>query len=146
MNIEIVQTLRMLIVGILVYVVNSSIGGFGESWIAEKMGDTAPRDLGYKTLDPAPHFSFSGVHLCLLALYLEKQWIFFRGVPGVGSIVPIAPQSLMGKNVKVRAIVDFFGRSIIHLLLFVFVFRVLLYHYLHILMWLLLLQCSMHSD
>ena len=122
MNMEIAYTLQMLIVGIIVYITNSSFGGYIEAWIAKKVGDSAPEDLGYKTVDPMAHFSFFWCALMLAGLVFGHVSEFFRGMPGLGRSVPIAPQVLVGRYVKIRVIIDFLGRAIAHLLLFVLLF------------------------
>lgn len=126
MNIEIARTIQMLIIGTLVYIMNVSLGGFGEAWIAKKIGDSVPEDLGYKTLNPAPHFSFFWYAFMLSGLVFGKAMDFLQGVPGVGKFVPITPQSIVGKNVNVRVCLLFFARPIVHFLLFLISFLCLL--------------------
>lgn len=126
MNIEIARTIQMLIIGTLVYVTNVSLGGFGEAWIAQKAGDSVPEDLGYKTLNPAPHFSFFWFAFMLSSLVFGRTMGFLRGIPGVGSFVPITPDSIVGRNVKARVLLTFFGRPLVHLALFLLSFLCLL--------------------
>lgn len=118
MNIEIARTIQMLIIGTIVYVTNVSLGGFGEAWIAKKAGDSVPEDLGYKTVNPAPHFSFFWYAFMLSGLVFGKALDFLHGVPGVGKFVPISPDSIIGKNKGARVLLTFFGRPIVHLVLF----------------------------
>jgi hypothetical protein len=122
MNLEIARTLQMLIVGLLVYVINSSFGGYIHAWIAEKVGDSTPKDLGYKTIDPAAHFSFFWFTLMMIGLVFGQVLESFRSLPGVGQRLPISPESLTGKYAKARIVIDFFARAIAHLFLFVFFF------------------------
>ncbi len=126
MNMEIAYTLQMLIVGIIVYVTNSSFGGFIEAWIAKKVGDSVPEELGYKTIDPAAHFSFFWCALMLAGLTFGHVSDFFRGMPGLGKSVPIAPQALVGRHLKTRIVIGFLGRALAHLFLFILLFFVMI--------------------
>lgn len=125
MNLEIVRTLQMLIVGLLVYVINSSFGGYIHAWIAEKAGDSAPTDNGYKTIDPAAHFSFFWFTLMMVGLVFGRVLESFRSLPGVGQRLPISPEMITGKYTKIRVVIDFFARAIAHLFLFILFFFIL---------------------
>jgi hypothetical protein len=122
MNIEIIRTIQILIIGTIVYLVNSSLGGFGEAWIAKKAGDSAAEDLGFKTLHPAPHFSFFWYAFMLSGLVFNKSIPFLSGIPGVGNFVPVLPDTITGKYRKAKIWLVFFGRPLVYLLLFLFSF------------------------
>ena len=125
MNLEIARTLQMLIVGLLVYVINSSFGGYIEAWILEKVGDSTSKDLGYKTIDPAAHFSFFWFTLMAIGLVFGQVLDSLRNFPGVGQQLPTSSESLTGKYIKAKTITSFFARAIAHLFLFICLFFVL---------------------
>lgn len=126
MNVEIIYTIQMIIVGLLVYVFNSSFGGYLEATIAKWVGDLVPEELGYRTVDPGAHFSFFWFTLMLAGLVFGYKVEFFAGFPGLSKNVPIAPGALVGKNRNLRIAIDFFARSIAQfMLLLVVVFCII---------------------
>lgn len=117
MNLEIIHSLRQVIVMIFAYVVTVSFAGWFESWVAKQVGDYVPEQQGFLTLDPAQHFSMAGFGLLAISTLLGKYLPIFAGFPGFGRRVPIMPGALMGPHFKLRALLDFLGRSIGHFIL-----------------------------
>jgi hypothetical protein len=50
---------------LLAYIIVVPIAGYSRAWMAKKMGDDTPEELGFLTLDPWHHVDFFGI-LCLL--------------------------------------------------------------------------------
>lgn len=64
---NIIHTVSML----LAYIIVVPIAGYARAWMAKKMGDDTPEELGFLTLDPFKHADFVGL-LCLI--FFDVGW------------------------------------------------------------------------
>lgn len=117
MNLEIIHSLRLIIVMIFAYIATISFAGWFEAWIAKQVGDYVPEQNGFLTFNPGKHFSIIGFGLLAMSTLLGKYLPILAGFPGFGQRVPIAPAALMGPHAKLRVLIDFLGRSIGHFIL-----------------------------
>ncbi len=87
MTIQATELIIDKLVIIITYFTVIPIVGFFRAWIAEKMGDDTPEQLGFLTLNPMAHISFF--------------WLIVMGldiVPfGFGKYVPLNPHNYYGR-------------------------------------------------
>jgi len=54
-NLELIQTIKILVALILAYLLISGIAGAFQAWVADKMGDSTARDIGMMSINPFVH-------------------------------------------------------------------------------------------
>jgi len=54
-NLELIETIKLLLALVLAYLVIASITGAFQAWVADKMGDSTARQLGMTSLNPFVH-------------------------------------------------------------------------------------------
>lgn len=87
MTVQATELMIDTLIVLLTYFTVIPIIGFFRAWVAEKMGDDTPEQLGYLTLNPMAHVSF--FWLAIMALGF---------VPfGFGQYIPINPHNFHGK-------------------------------------------------
>lgn len=87
------------------YLISVSITGFLRAWIADAMGDSTGKDLGFLTLNPFAHVDIVG----LMVLF----WIGF----GWGRYIPVLPERVGN---RFKAMIVAFSDTIAHALLYFF--------------------------
>lgn len=120
MKLEMITTLRILIIALLSYVPTCAVAGYAESFIAKKMGDSIPEEYGFLTLNPFVHFSFLGFSLMITGLLYGHYFWLFAGLPGFGKTVPLMPSLISGPSHKLKTFIECTGRSYAHLAMALF--------------------------
>ena len=118
MNLDFIRGIQILIIAFLSYIITITFAGWFESWMAKKMGDDTPEQLGFLTLNPLDHFNVFGFAAVLWSTFYSNL-LPFQFIPGWGRYIPLLPDTMRGKNLKQRAFVEFMGRSIAHLILLI---------------------------
>jgi len=59
-TVETAERLRSILALIIMYFPSISLVGFGQAWIADRLGDHTSRQCGFLTLNPFKHFDFMG--------------------------------------------------------------------------------------
>lgn len=54
-NLELVQTIKILVALILAYLLIAGVAGAFQAWVADKMGDSTARDVGMMSINPFVH-------------------------------------------------------------------------------------------
>ena len=116
MTLDFIRGIQTLIIAFLSYVITITFAGFFESWVAKKMGDDTPEQLGFLTLNPLDHFNVFGFAAVLWGLFYARL-LPFQIIPGWGRYIPLLPDTMRGKNLRLRGFVEFMGRAIAHLIL-----------------------------
>lgn len=115
MKLEMITTLRILIIALLSYVPTCALAGYFESRIAKKVGDSIPEEYGFLTANPFVHFSFLGFSLMVIGLLFGQHFWLFAGLPGFGKTVPLMPSLLTAPYQKLKTFIECTGRSYAHL-------------------------------
>jgi hypothetical protein len=116
MKLELVFVLQKLIVAFIAYILTITVAGWFEAFVAKQMGDDAPQEAGFLTLNPLQHFSIIGF-AALLWSVSYKDALPFKFLPGWGRHIPLIPDNIHGSDYKIRIFIEYISRSIAHLLL-----------------------------
>lgn len=116
MTLDFIRGIQTLIIAFLSYVITITFAGWFESLVAKKMGDDTPEQLGFLTLNPLDHFNVFGFAAVLWGLFYARL-LPFQFIPGWGRYIPLLPDTMRGKNLRLRGFVEFMGRSLAHLIL-----------------------------
>lgn len=87
-TIQTAQSLIENVVLVLTYFVSIPLLGYFRAWVAKKMGDDTPQDLGFLSLNPVDHVSLPWLFIMLL---LRNNFAF-------GRYIPINPYNIQGKR------------------------------------------------
>lgn len=87
MTIQTAQSLIEKVVLVLTYFVSVPILGYFRAWVAKKMGDDTPQELGFLSINPVEHVSFLWLGVLLV---LRTNFAF-------GRYIPINPSNIYGK-------------------------------------------------
>lgn len=86
MTIQTAQSLIEKVVLVLTYFVSVPILGYCRAWVAKKMGDDTPQELGFLSLNPVEHVSMLWLGVLLI---LRTNFAF-------GRYIPINPFNIQG--------------------------------------------------
>jgi len=117
-TLDFIRGIQMLIIAFLSYIITITFAGWFESWMAKKVGDDTPEQLGFLTLNPLEHFNVFGFAAVLWSTFYASL-LPFQFIPGWGRYIPLLPDTMRGKNLKLRAFIEFMGRSVAHLILLI---------------------------
>lgn len=116
MNLDLIRNLQIIIIAFLSYIITVTFTGWFESYIAKKMGDDTPEQLGFLSFNPLDHFNVFGFAAVLWNLFYANL-LPFGIIPAWGRYIPLLPDTMYGKNLKLRAFVEFMGRALGNLIL-----------------------------
>ena len=105
LSLKIAQPIINILSSFLAYILIISPVGCFRAWVAKKMGDTTAEDMGFLTLNPAPHLDFVGIVV-----------LIFFGV-GWGKHIPINPLNIEGKRRGLKLTCAYFSDTFAHLIL-----------------------------
>lgn len=128
MTLDFIRGVQILIVAFLSYVITITFAGWFESWMAKQMGDDTPEQLGFLTLNPLEHFNVFGFAAVLWGIFYARL-LPFQLIPGWGRYIPLLPDTMRGKNLRLRGFVEFIGRSIAHLILLLITSTIIIFLY-----------------
>lgn len=94
-NVQIAQSLISLISFVVAYIISVTLAGCFTSWVALKMGDETPADLGFITLNPLMHLDLMGFIFMILFRF------------GWGRFIPINPHNITGRFAILKRVVAF---------------------------------------
>jgi len=120
MNLDFIRGLQLIIIAFLSYIITVTFTGWFESFIAKKMGDDTPEELGFLSLNPLDHFNVFGFAAVLWNLFYGNL-LPFGIIPAWGRYIPLLPETMHGKNLKLRAFIEFIGRSMGNLIILILV-------------------------
>jgi len=118
MRLELIHSLRYLIIAFLSYIITVTFAGWFESFVALQVGDETPADSGFLTLNPLDHFNVIGFAVVLWGLFYT-QFSTFQFMPGWGRHIPLMPDTLRGKHLRKRIFIEYIGRSFGHLIILI---------------------------
>lgn len=116
MRLEFIHGLQLLIIAFISYLITISFAGWFESLVAQQVGDDAPEQAGFLTLNPLEHFNVFGFAAVLWGIFFAHA-LPFQFIPGWGRYIPLIPDNIRGSWYKVRIFIEYIGRSIAHLLI-----------------------------
>ncbi len=116
MRLELVQALQNLIIAFIFYIVSITFAGWFESFIAKQVGDDSPENSGFLTLNPLEHFNVFGFAAVLWGIFY-RDVLPFHLIPGWGRQIPLVPDILYGKHLRLRVLVEYLARSCAHFIL-----------------------------
>jgi len=90
LNVQNATFIATFITYIIAYFITVPFGGFFRAWVADRLGDSTGKDLGYLTLNPLAHFDAMGFVMLFLS------YIFFNNFFGWGAFVPVNPFNFTG--------------------------------------------------
>ncbi|HAB54227.1 MAG TPA: hypothetical protein DCE80_18945, partial [Ignavibacteriales bacterium] len=82
-NLEVIETVKILIALVLAYLILASITGAFQAWIADRLGDSTARNLGMMSMNPFVHID--PVSLVLMPI----GFLLFKIVIALSKPVPI---------------------------------------------------------
>ena len=118
MRLDIISGLQVLIIAFISYIITIPFAGWFESFIAKQVGDNAPEQAGFLTLNPLDHFNVFGFAAVLWGIFFARL-LPFQLIPGWGRYIPLVPDNIHGQHAKLRIFTEYVGRSFAHLLLLV---------------------------
>jgi hypothetical protein len=118
MNLDFIRGLQIIIIAFLSYIITVTFTGWFESFVAKQMGDDTPEDLGFLSLNPLDHFNVFGFAAVLWNLFYGHL-LPFGIIPAWGRYIPLLPETMHGKNLKLRAFIEFIGRSMGNLIILI---------------------------
>lgn len=118
MNLDFIRGLQIIIIAFLSYIITVTFTGWFESFIAKQMGDDTPEELGFLSLNPLDHFNVFGFAAVLWNLFYGHL-LPFGIIPAWGRYIPLLPETMHGKNLKLRAFIEFIGRSMGNLIILI---------------------------
>lgn len=118
MRLEFISVLYKLIIAFISYIITITFAGWFESLVAKKVGDDAPEQLGFLTLNPLEHFNVFGFAALLWGEFYSHA-LPFQLIPGWGRFIPLVPDNIFGRYYKLRIFTEYVSRSIAHFILLV---------------------------
>ncbi|MBV8661225.1 MAG: hypothetical protein JO129_03725 [Candidatus Dependentiae bacterium] len=118
MRLEMITGLRILIIAFISYIATITFAGWFESLIAKKVGDDAPEQSGFLTLNPLEHFNVFGFAALLWSVFFANL-LPFQFIPGWGRYIPLVPDNIRGSYYKLRIFIEYIGRSFAHLIIII---------------------------
>ncbi|MGZ6250562.1 MAG: hypothetical protein ACXWL2_00885 [Candidatus Chromulinivorax sp.] len=115
MRLEIIVAFQYLIIAFISYMITIPFAGWFEALIAKAVGDQAPEDAGFLTLNPLEHFNVFGFAALLWSIFFTNM-LPFQFIPGWGRHIPLIPDNIRGKYYKLRIFIEYIGRSCGHLI------------------------------
>lgn len=115
MRLEIISGIQILIIAFISYVLTITFAGWFESLIAKQMGDDAPEQAGFLTLNPLEHFNVFGFAAVLWGIFFGRL-LPFQLIPGWGRYIHLMPDNIHGKFYKLRIFTEYISRSCAHLI------------------------------
>ncbi len=115
MRLEIINGLQVLIIAFISYIITITFAGWFESLVAKHVGDDAPEQAGFLTLNPLEHFNVFGFAAVLWGIFFANV-LPFQFIPGWGRYIHLMPDNVHGNYYKLRIFIEYVGRSIAHLL------------------------------
>lgn len=116
MRLEMINGIRLIIVAFMYYVITFTFSGWFESLVAKYVGDDAPEQTGFLTLNPLEHFNVVGFGIVLWCTFYASL-LPIQFIPGWGRHIPLMPEQIHGKYFKARILTEYLARSIAHLLI-----------------------------
>lgn len=105
LSLKIAQPIINILSSFIAYILIISPVGCFRAWAAKKMGDTTAEDMGFLTLNPAPHLDFVGI---LVLIFFGVGW---------GKHIPINPLNIEGKRRGLKLTCAYFSDTFAHLVL-----------------------------
>lgn len=105
LSLKVIQSLISLLTLFIAYILIISPVGWFRAWVAQKMGDSTAEDMGFLTLNPAPHLDFVGIVV-----------LIFFGV-GWGKHIPINPLNIHGRHRGLKLACAYFSDTLAHMVL-----------------------------
>lgn len=118
MRLEIIKGLQILIIAFISYIITITFAGWFESYVAKKVGDDAPEQAGFLTLNPLEHFNVIGFGVVLWGIFFAGL-LPFQFIPGWGRYIPLVPDNISGNYFKLRIFTEYISRSCAHLIVLV---------------------------
>lgn len=118
MRLEFVNGLQLIIIAFISYVITISFAGWFEALVAQQVGDDAPEQAGFLTLNPLEHFNVFGFAAVLWGIFFAHT-LPFQFIPGWGRHIPLIPDNIRGQWYKLRIFIEYIGRSIAHLIVLI---------------------------
>ncbi|MBP6870265.1 hypothetical protein KBC04_05255 [Candidatus Babeliales bacterium] len=118
MRLEFIIGFQFLIIAFISYVITITFAGWFESLIALQVGDDAPEQAGFLTLNPLEHFNVFGFAALLWGVFY-KDVLPISLIPGWGRYIPLIPDNINGSFYKLRVFIEYVGRSFAHLILLI---------------------------
>lgn len=125
MRLEVIKGLQVLIIAFISYVISITFAGWFESFVAKKVGDDAPEQMGFLTLNPLEHFNVFGFGAVLWGIFFAGL-LPFQLIPGWGRYIPLVPDNIRGDYYKLRIMIEYTGRSFAHLIVLIFAATVMM--------------------
>lgn len=118
MRLELINGLQMLIIAFIFYIITITFAGWFESLVAKQVGDDAPEQMGFLTLNPLEHFNVFGFAAVLWGIFFGNL-LPFKFIPGWGRYIPLVPDNISGHYYKARILIEYISRSVAHLILLI---------------------------
>ncbi len=118
MRLEIINGLQILIIAFISYIITIPFAGWFESFIAQQVGDDAPEQAGFLTLNPLEHFNVFGFAAVLWGIFFARA-LPFQLIPGWGRYIHLMPDNIHGRYYKLRVLIEYIARSFAHLIVLV---------------------------
>lgn len=116
MRLEFIGVVYKLIVAFISYLITITFAGWFESLVAKKVGDDAPEQMGFLTLNPLEHFNVFGFAALLWGEFYSHA-LPFQLIPGWGRYIPLVPDNIHGRYYKVRIFIEYVSRSCAHFMI-----------------------------
>ena len=114
MFVDHVSDVRAMLTLLLAYVLAITPAGWARAYVAKKMGNDTPEQMGFLSLDPIDHFDPVGF------LFLVFSRYFFGFIIGWGRHIPISADDFYGPHARLRYVVTILSDVGMHLLLATF--------------------------
>lgn len=118
MNLDFIRGVQIVIIAFLSYTITVTFTGWFESFIAKKMGDDTPEQLGFLSFNPLDHFNIFGFAAVLWDAFYGHLFAL-RIIPAWGRHIPLLPDTMSGKNLRLRAFIEFLGRAFGNLIILI---------------------------
>ena len=118
MRLEFISVVYKLIIAFISYLITITFAGWFESLVAKKVGDDAPEQMGFLTLNPLEHFNVFGFAALLWGEFYS-QALPFQLIPGWGRYIPLVPDNVHGAYYKLRIFIEYVSRSCAHFIVLV---------------------------
>ena len=118
MRLEIINGLQILIIAFIAYIITIPFAGWFESFVAQQVGDDAPEQAGFLTLNPLEHFNVFGFAAVLWSIFFRNA-LPFQLIPGWGRYIHLMPDNIRGSHYKAKIFIEYVGRAFAHLILLI---------------------------
>ncbi len=116
MTLESIKGLQVLIMAFISYNITITCAGWFEAFIAKKVGDDAPEQMGFLTLNPLEHFNVFGFAALLWGEFYAHV-LPIQLIPGWGRFIPLVPDNIHGRYYRLRVFTEYISRSIAHFII-----------------------------